>query len=137
MSMLRSPNSATPLTGATEVVPVMAAVVGSPAEALLGEYATFLLVERGLSRHTVFDAYVPTARLFLAGLAKDRRGGLRLDRLAVADVSVFVIRACQDRSVSGIRDLVSAFSAVPALLADGRADRRAAGVGVTCGRRSA
>lgn len=95
------------LTGAAPR-PVMAAAVGSPAEALLAEYATFLLVERGLSRHTVFDAYVATARLFLDGLAKDRRGGLRLDRLAAADVSVFVTRACQDRSVSGIRDLVSA-----------------------------
>jgi site-specific recombinase XerD len=83
--------------------------VHGPVEELLADYATFLLVERGLSPHTVFDAYVPAARLFLIGLARPRgRGGLRLDRLSAADVSVFLARECQDRSVSGTRDLVSA-----------------------------
>lgn len=79
-----------------------------PVGELLADYATFLLVERGLSPHTVFDAYVPAARLFLTGLAYRRRGGVRLDRLAAADVSVFLARECPDRSVSGTRDLVSA-----------------------------
>jgi integrase len=45
-------------------------------------------------------------RLFLAGV--DGPGGLRLDRLAAADVSVFLARECPKRSVSGARDLVSA-----------------------------
>jgi integrase/recombinase XerD len=88
--------------------PTQASVHG-PVEELLADYATFLLVERGLSPHTVFDAYVPAARLFLTGLARPRgRGGLRLDRLSAADVSVFLAGECQDRSVSGTRDLVSA-----------------------------
>ena len=60
----------------------------------------------GDSPHTVFDAYVPAARLFLAG--RDGSGGLRLDRLAAADVSMFLARECPKRSVSGTRDLVSA-----------------------------
>lgn len=85
------------------------ASVHGPVEELLADYATFLLVERGLSPHTVFDAYVPAARLLLTGLARPRgRGGLRLDRLSAADVSVFLAGQCQDRSVSGTRDLVSA-----------------------------
>src|SRR5664280_1594410 len=77
-----------------------------PVEELLGDYSGYLLIERGLSPHTVFDAYVPAARLFLAG--RDGLGGLRLDRLAAADVSMFLARECANRSVSGTRDLVSA-----------------------------
>ena len=37
-------------------------------EKLLADYGRYLLVERGLSDHTVLDAYVPAARLFLSGL---------------------------------------------------------------------
>jgi integrase/recombinase XerD len=78
-------------------------------EELLADYGSYLLIERGLSPHTVFDAYVPAARLFLAGRDGRRgRGGLRLDRLTAADVSVFLARECSNRSVSGTRDLVSA-----------------------------
>ena len=52
------------------------ASVHGPVEELLADYATFLLVERGLSPHTVFDAYVPAARLLLTGPARPRgRGG--------------------------------------------------------------
>ena len=65
-----------------------------------------LLIERALSPHTVFDAYTPAARLFLATV--DGPDGLRLDRLAAADVSVFLARECPKRSVSGARDLVCA-----------------------------
>ena len=81
-------------------------ITHGPVEELLADYGSYLLIERGLSAHTVFDAYVPAARLFLAG--RDDRGGLRLDRLAVADVSVFLARECPNRSVSGTRDLVCA-----------------------------
>jgi integrase/recombinase XerD len=80
--------------------------VHGPVEELLGDYSGYLLIERGLSPHTVFDADVPAARLFLAG--RDRPSGLRLDRLAAADVSMFLARECPKRSVSGTRDLVSA-----------------------------
>ena len=75
-------------------------------EELLADYSRYLLIERGLTAHTVFDVYVPAARLFLAG--RDGSGGLRLDRLAAADVSMFLARECPKRSVSGARDLVSA-----------------------------
>jgi site-specific recombinase XerD len=76
-----------------------------PVEELLADYSRYLLIERGLTPHTVWDAYVPAARLFLAGRGP---GGLRLDRLSAADVSVFLTRDCPKRSVSGARDLVSA-----------------------------
>jgi integrase/recombinase XerD len=75
-------------------------------EELLADYRSYLLIERGLSPHTVFDAYVPVARLFFAG--RDSPGGLCLGRLAAADVSMFLARECPKRSVSGARDLVSA-----------------------------
>jgi len=81
-------------------------VAHGPVEELLADYRRYLLIERGLSPHTVLDAYAPAARLFLAG--RDGRGGLRLDRLGAADVSMFLARECPNRSVSGTRDLVSA-----------------------------
>ena len=84
----------------------VAPVAHGPVQELLADYSRFLLIERALTRHTVFDAYVPAARLFLAGV--DGPGGLRLDRLAPADVSMFLARECANRSVSGTRDLVSA-----------------------------
>lgn len=74
-------------------------------EELLADYGRYLLIERGLAPHTVWDAYVPAARLFLAGRGP---GGLRLDRLAAAEVSVFLTCEYPKRSVSGARDLVSA-----------------------------
>ena len=37
-----------------------------PVEELLADYGSYLSVERGLCDHTVFDAYVPAARLFLS-----------------------------------------------------------------------
>ena len=75
-------------------------------EDLLADYGRYLLIERGLTPHTVRDAYVPAARLFLAG--RGGPGGLRLDRLAPADVSMFLARECPQRTLSGARDLVSA-----------------------------
>lgn len=79
-----------------------------PVEELLAQYSSYLLIERGLSSHTVFDAYVPAARLFLSAWDTHSRGGLRLDLLAAADVSRFLTLQCPSRSVSGTRDLVSA-----------------------------
>ena len=50
------------------VVPTPApAVASGPLEELLADYGRYLLVERRLAEHTVRDAYLPAARLFLAG----------------------------------------------------------------------
>ena len=84
----------------------VAPLAQGPVEELLADYSRYLLIERALARHTVFDVYVPAARLLLAG--RDGPGGLHLDRLAAADVSMFLQRECPKRSVSGARDLVSA-----------------------------
>jgi site-specific recombinase XerD len=75
-------------------------------ENLLADYGGYLSIERGLCDHTVFDAYVPTARLFLSELGVG--DGPDLERLDAAQVSSFLARECQKRSVSGARDLVCA-----------------------------
>jgi site-specific recombinase XerD len=85
------------------VVPLLPAVAEGPLEELLEDYRSYLRVERGLSEHTVMDAYGPAARLFLTGPE-----GLGLERLSAADVSGFLARECPKRSVSGARDLVCA-----------------------------
>jgi integrase/recombinase XerD len=77
-----------------------------PLEELLADYRRYLLVERGLSEHTVLDVYGPVARLFLAG--REGPDGLALERLSAADVSRFLAAECPKRSVSGARDLASA-----------------------------
>ncbi len=85
------------------------ALAQGPLEELLAGYHGYLLIERGLSEHTVFDAYGPAARLFLADL--EGPDGLGLERLCAADVSAFLARECPKRSVSGARDLVGALRA--------------------------
>ena len=85
--------------------PVPACPAG-PVEELLADYARYLSVERGLCEHTVLDAYVPAARLFLSDL--DCSAGLDLAQLTAGDVSSFLARECPRRSVSGARDLVCA-----------------------------
>jgi integrase/recombinase XerD len=77
-----------------------------PLDELLADYCRYLSVERGLSDHTVFDAYRPAARLFLSG--RENPGGLGLHRLSPADVSSFLARECPKRSMSGARDLAGA-----------------------------
>lgn len=87
--------------------PVPVAVLAQgPLEELLADYRLYLRVERGLSEHTVLDAYGPAARVFLAGW--ETADGLGLVRLSAADVSSFLARECPQRSVSGARDLVCA-----------------------------
>ncbi len=89
------------------VVPMPAPAVAQGAlEELLEDYRRYLLIERRLSEHTVVDAYVPAARLFLVG--REGPDGLGLERLCAADVSSFLARECPKRSVSGARDLVCA-----------------------------
>jgi len=77
-----------------------------PLEELLADYRRYLSIERGLSDHTVLDAYGPAARLFLSGRVSSN--GLGLERLSAAEVSWFLARECPKRSVSGARDLVCA-----------------------------
>ena len=89
------------------VAPMPVALVAEgPLEELFADYRRYLSIERGLSDHTVLDAYEPAARLFLTGL--ERTDGLGLERLCAADVSSFLARECPGRSVSGARDLVCA-----------------------------
>lgn len=89
------------------VAPMTVRVVAQgPLEDLLDDYRRYLSVERGLCDHTVFDAYEPAARLFLAG--REGPDGLGLERLCAADVSSFLACECPKRSVSGARDLVCA-----------------------------
>jgi integrase/recombinase XerD len=89
------------------VAPVPApALAHDPLEELLADYRRYLSIERGLSDHTVLDAYGPAARLFLAG--REGLDGLGLGRLSAAEVSSFLARECPKRSVSGARDLVCA-----------------------------
>ena len=89
------------------VLPAPAPSAGDgPLDELLAAYRRYLLVERGLSEHTVGDAYVPAARLFLVG--REGADGLGLERLSAADVSMFLVAECPKRSVTGARDLASA-----------------------------
>ena len=89
------------------VMPSLAATVASgPVEELLADYGRYLRVERRLAEHTVRDAYLPAARLFVAG--REGLDGLGLERLSAADVSTFLVAECPKRSVTGARDLASA-----------------------------
>ena len=89
------------------VAPASAPVLAhTPLEELVVGYCRYLWAERGLSDHTVLDAYGPVARLFLSG--REGPDGLGLERLCAADVSSFLVRECPKRSVSGARDLVCA-----------------------------
>jgi len=80
--------------------------VHGPLEELLAEYCRYLLVERRLCEHTVFDEYGPPARVFLEGF--ETTDGLFLQRLSAADVSSFLARECPRRSASRARNLVCA-----------------------------
>jgi integrase/recombinase XerD len=83
-----------------------AMVASGPLEELLADYGCYLRVERRLAEHTVRDAYLPAARLFLA--TREGLDGLGLERLSAADVSMFLVAECPKRSVTGARDLASA-----------------------------
>lgn len=89
------------------VMPSPATTVASgPLEGLLADYGRYLRVERRLAEHTARDAYLPAARLFLAG--REGLDGLELERLSAADVSLFLVAECPKRSVTGAGDLASA-----------------------------
>jgi integrase/recombinase XerD len=100
-------STALPLGYLRELGVVLAAtpaVAEGPLERLLEGYRRYLFDERGLTEHTVFARYEPTARLFLSSrLGPD---GLGLGRLGAADVSLFLAAECPRRSVSAARDVV-------------------------------
>jgi len=64
--------------------PPVPVVAQGPLQELLADYRRYLSIERGLSDHTVFDAYEPAARRFLTtGADTDSVG---LDRLCATEV---------------------------------------------------
>ena len=102
--LVTSQSAALPLEYLREVGVVPAAVVvEDPVEAVVEKYRVYLTRERGLALKSI-NSYTRVARLFLAGQV--RSGGLSLERLTTADVSVFLARECPRRSVGGARDLV-------------------------------
>jgi integrase/recombinase XerD len=93
------------------VVPVPAAAgeAGGPLERLLDDYRRYLACERGLAQSTVRD-YERVARLFFA--EREREGGLGLERLSAADVSIFLARECPRRSIPSAQQLVTGLRAM-------------------------
>lgn len=82
------------------------AVTDDPLERLLEGYRRYLLVERGLTEHTVLVRYGPDARLFLEGALGP--GGSGVERLTAADVSLFLARECPRRNFARAADLLVA-----------------------------
>jgi site-specific recombinase XerD len=92
------------------VVPAPAAgAADGPLERLLDGYCRYLARERGLAPSTVRD-YERVARLLFAG--RGQAGGLGLERLAAADVSVFLARECPRRSIPSAQQLVTGLRAL-------------------------
>jgi integrase/recombinase XerD len=86
------------------VLPVaVSPVAKGHVELLLGDYRRYLAHERGLSLKTL-DEYERVVRPFLA--ERQQPGGLALDRLSAADVSLFVARECPKRSLSEAKQLM-------------------------------
>ena len=110
----------------------VARVASGPLEALLADYGRYLRVERRLAEHTVRDAYLPAARLFVAG--REGLDGLGLQRLSAADrepVPGRGVPEAQRDGRAGSRERVAVVSALPASF---RADGGAASVGGSVGR---
>ena len=89
-------------------VPAGGAVDG-PLERLLEDYRRYLACERGLAQSTSRD-YERVARLFLA--EREQEGGLGLERLSAADVSVFLACECPKRSIPSAQQLVTGLRAL-------------------------
>lgn len=94
--------------GEVGVVPVPVGDVAiGPLERLLEGYRRYLACERGLAQSTRRD-YQRVAELFLA----EQKGGLGLERLSAADVSVFLARECPRRSIASAQQLVTGLRAL-------------------------
>lgn len=106
-SWLSARSTALPLEYLRELGVVSAAstptVVDDPREWLLAGFRRYLLVERGLTEHTVCARYEPAARLFLTSRVSPDSSGL--EQLGGADVSLFLAAECPNRSISAARDL--------------------------------
>ena len=123
------------LRGLGVAPPPVPVVAQGPLQELLADYRRYLSIERGLSDHTVFDAYEPAARLFLTAVAD--RHGLGLDRLGRgAGELVSGQRMPEAQRVRGTGPGVRV-AVVAALPARGWADPDTVGVGGSFGRRSA
>jgi site-specific recombinase XerD len=97
-------------------VPVAPALSGL-LEDLVERYRRYLITERGLVAATV-RYYVADARLFLAGWVDV--SGSRLCEMSAAEVTTFVVRQCERRSVGSAKILVTAMrSVLRFLLLDG------------------
>jgi integrase/recombinase XerD len=83
------------------VPPASVVVSEGPWTGLLAGYRDYLVQERGLASLTV-AGYERVARLFLEAQQPGR-----LESLTAAEVSGFLVRECQRRSVSGARELVA------------------------------
>lgn len=105
---LRTPRSLAPLleylreAGAPGSPPLVAA---GPVEAFTGRYHRYLISERGLAEGTA-RFYVHVARLFAGEV---RAGGeIGWAGVRAGDVTSFAARACEGRSLSSARQVVSA-----------------------------
>jgi len=78
----------------------------SPTEAMLVRFGAYLASERGLARSTV-NEYVYMVRPFLRTRADDR-GALKLENLAAADVTAFVVTNAPGRSIGSAKLMVTA-----------------------------
>src|SRR4051794_39653827 len=86
-------------------VPEPVVVCGRPeVEALVGRYSGYLVDERGLAAATV-HYYLELARRFLAERAVPLVDDL--ERLTAAQVSDYVVRGCDQRSVDSAKRLAS------------------------------
>lgn len=96
--------------GREAVIPTQEEAAAAPAEALLGRYARWLAVERGLAKTTI-GRNVELVRPFVSGW--ERAGRVELERLRAADITAFVVAHCQHagggtapRMVTALRSLL-------------------------------
>ncbi len=87
------------------VLPAPEQIEYTPAEALLADYRSYLLAERGLTAGTA-RGYVDSVRPFV--LSRSRAGQLDLAGLVAADVTGFVLAACPGRAVGSAKMIVCA-----------------------------
>jgi integrase/recombinase XerD len=86
------------------VVPALVSLTAKGhVDLLLADYRRYLARERGLCRKTLYE-YERVVRPFLA--EREQPGGLALEQLSAADVSLFLARECPKRSLSEAKQLV-------------------------------
>ena len=107
-----TPRALVPLLGYLRglgIVPAPAAPApGSPAEALLAEFAGYLAAERGLGSATI-ASYRHLAGLFLAACAPEPAAeGCGLEWLGLQQVNTFLLAECAQRSTGSAKNLVTA-----------------------------